>query len=213
MKGVKTSSNPMMKPCDGYVSQPEVYQFCISEYARHLPNIGGVEITCSLAGPWESDCRNAWVLQQIHNGMRDIEILLRGCGDNKACYFDVFDNIKAVSFQVQMERCDRLSSSLGYHCREHTLELWRVEEGSAEEVAWLLESLESVDEQAIRFAASVIACSNIGQCSGKTDVERACSRMVALYERGELSCQWGGIPNDQSTSSSSTARTGEASAP
>ena len=131
---VKRSTNPMIKPCDAYVSQAEVYQFCVYEHARHLPNIGGVELTCPLAGPWESDCRNAWVLSQMTRGNRDLDVLLRGCGENSSCFFDVFEVIKAEDLLGQLERCDTLESNLGYHCREHALELWRVEKHSAEEV-------------------------------------------------------------------------------
>jgi len=192
----KTSLNPLLKMCDQYAGSAQLYSFCIYEQARHLPNVGGVEISCKLAGEWEDDCRHAWVLQQFELKEINPDVLLRACGSNQSCVFDVLDAVKSDQPLAQMGRCTALTENLAFHCREHALELWRVTSPTATDVQGLLAKQTEPDAQMIRFVSSVVACSNVGACSGTDSVKRACERSVERYRSGEISCQLnGGIEN------------------
>jgi hypothetical protein len=192
VKAAKTSLNPLLKICDQYAGSAQLYSFCIYEQARHLPNVGGVEISCKLAGEWEADCRHAWVLQQFELKELNPDVLLRACGSNQECIFDVLDAVKSDQPLKEMDRCAALTENLAFHCREHALELWRVTSPVAMDVQALLAKQTEPDPQIIRFISSVVACSNVGTCSGTDSVKRACERSVARYRSGEISCQLNG---------------------
>lgn len=185
----KTSLNPLLKMCDQYAGSAHLYAYCIYEQARHLPNVGGVEISCKLAGEWEADCRHAWVLQQFELKELNPDVLLRACGSNQECVFDVLDAVKSDQPLKQMDRCSALTENLAFHCREHALELWRVTSPTATDVQALLAKQTEPDQQMIRFISSVVACSNVGTCSGTDSVKRSCERSVEGYRSGEVSCQ------------------------
>ena len=171
--------------CASYADMPEVLAYCRYQTVRQLPTLKRMEAACAAAGEWERDCRQAWVHDRMdpRSGV-DTPTLMRACGSNADCAFELLDFRPIADPVEQVAFCQRYASHYLEHCAGHGMQRWWRSRPSEEEHARVAaaEWPGTVARQVGYWLAVDVACSHVGTCGATTAAVRlACEQALPQF--------------------------------
>ena len=175
--------------CDAYKGNDDVYGYCIYKFAGGFPNIAEVERLCPMAGPWEKECRHAWVSGRMNasSGV-DMDTLLEVCDGNPDCTFELIDFRPNPDVVTQMNYCINHVGPYIRDCLGHAMQRWWYTAPDAEEVARVANVKSPFPDRIAFYVAASVACSGIGTCDGDPKMKSICVKNVENYKKFPNRC-------------------------
>ena len=115
---------PIFGPCRKYAEKPDSYGYCIYNMAGGFQTRKDIDTFCPQAGTWEMECRHSWVAGKMHDKKYDTEDLLKDCGENPDCTFELVDFRPADDVLVQLSRCKKYVRKHIRDCVGHAMQRW-----------------------------------------------------------------------------------------
>ena len=167
----ETAAERNLRSCAPYAAMSDVYGACVSRTVAHLRTIDAVEQLCASAGDWEDHCRHVWVAAQDRTACAwTLDELLRACGDNEDCAFQVLDAHAVGDVVSQVAQCERHAPSLAIDCVRHTAQRWAFEVAIDEqEAARVIQALRRYPEQVGTALALADVCKHTVSCDDGDD--------------------------------------------
>lgn len=176
--------------CRPYAAFGRVYGYCI--YARaDLDQPEAVAMaTCAAAGPWQDDCRHAWVQGQLRalGSAASAASLLATCGEDADCRLDVLDALPASDLFRQLDRCAHLAGENRADCGVHAAARWWRSGPSPAEIQRVGQQAHDFVEPLGRYLGAAAACYTIAPCPDAGPVARACASQAAWYQEHPETC-------------------------
>ena len=186
--------------CQDYLDLPEVYGFCLVQWAGRGQGRRSVDEMCSEAGDWEDECRVAWVTSRAgEHSHWETDLLLDACppaaGD---CRFEVLDKRPNRDVSVQIQLCFERARAYSGDCVAHALERWVRTRPSPDEIETVAQSAIAPDRIGQYVATLKVCFGIIDECVGSeavvTECERRLDQLVAKPEVCERLVQSPAIP-------------------
>ena len=170
--------------CDGYRSMADTYGYCLYKFAGGLPDEAAVERVCGMAGDWEDECRHAWVAGRMNpDSPFSTEALLRVCGENPDCAFELLDFRPADLVDDQLARCRDHAGRHASDCTGHAMQRWWLRGVDTDEVARVASMRTDFPRKVGFYLAVSVQCDEVGSCEGDPAVQDACERQVEAFSR------------------------------
>lgn len=176
--------------CDRYAElDGDLYGYCIYKYAGGIPTVAAVDIYCPKAGRWDTDCRHSWVAGRMAESSGvDMELLLKVCGDNPDCTFELLDFRPADDVVVQMRRCLEYTGKHADDCSSHALQRWYHTQPDAEEVARVVAFPTPYHDKMGYWVGAAVQCQGQGACPDNQQAGTFCRNAVENFAQAPTSC-------------------------
>ncbi|MBM74003.1 MAG: hypothetical protein CMK59_01275 [Proteobacteria bacterium] len=175
-------------PCAQYSDIAEAYGYCVYKHSGGFRTIDEIELFCSAAGSWEPECRHAWVSGRMQKQDFSTQELIKACGSNPDCTFELIDFRPDPDILVQADLCTRHVRKHIRDCVGHAVQRWWMQEPDEEEIARVLAQPTSVPDKFAYYIAALIQCDGVGSCSGEPYVTRLCLKNVKAFKKDPQSC-------------------------
>jgi len=175
--------------CGRFEADPELAQYCAYLDVQDEEDPEAVIAGCQASGPWEQACRGEWVGTWGRGQTRfDVPTLLRVCGENHDCAFDVLEVHASGDVLVEVDACERHTGPHASDCVGHSLNRWLARQPDADQVARLA-ALDTPHAEAVGGAvAHAVFCLGAGTCAGSESVTAHCERSVEALKNRPGSC-------------------------
>lgn len=157
-------------------------------HAESLDDPGQVGTACSLASPWEADCRQGWVRGQLEGRGAATDALLQVCAGAPDCVFTVLDARPSAALDQQVARCVADTGPYAVDCTRHALQRWVAGKPDADAVARAAALPWPDAQDAGRWLAVPVACHGVGACAGPDAVRAACEEGVRTLQAHPERC-------------------------
>ncbi len=166
--GVVTVASTLAGCADAYGAS-DMYGFCLKDRVVRLDAAADAVAVCAEAGEWADACRQGWVTEQERRRRTlGADELLRVCGPNEDCAFQMLDTHPVGDIFAQMDRCAEQVPHYARDCVGHALYRWAAEQPTAEGAARLLLDTTHDPEVVGRFVGAAVTCKGVGSCGDST---------------------------------------------
>ncbi len=163
--------------CAPYADLPDAHGYCLARRVTSLRGLDEMEGLCARAGGWEEACRAAWVSEQERLRIDwPPETLLRACGSNDDCAFQVVDTRFGGDVLDAIERCATWVREYEQDCVGHALDRWLEERRPDDgEAARVLAGAPRYAALVGYYVGAADACFGTARCAeGRTPADDAC---------------------------------------
>jgi hypothetical protein len=175
--------------CQRFAGDPVLEPYCAYLAIQDNPDPEEAIEGCERAGSWEAACRGEWVSVWGRSGKpADTTTLLKVCGANHDCAFDVIEARPSGDVTVDLKRCEEHAGAYSRDCAAHMLNRW-LETGPDVTDITHLTSYESQHAKEQGDAVAYLsACLGVGSCQGSADMVRHCEQTAADFRRRPDRC-------------------------
>ncbi len=177
--------------CEAYADLPDVYGFCLVQWASRGQGRNTVDDICSEAGSWDHECRMAWVTSRADEDSRwSTDALLDACpAGADDCRFEVLDKRPNRDVALQIQLCMKNARTFAGDCTAHALERWVRDRPSLEEIERVAQSTIAPDRIGQYIAALRVCYQSIDECVGSPAVQKECNYRVGEIRQKPEICE------------------------
>jgi hypothetical protein len=177
--------------CDRY-ADPEFEGYCRLSVAAKPRIREPVDSLCGPAGPFEVECRRAWVAARIQPQQGyDMDTLLAACRDDSDCAFEVLDARGPEDVLAHAALCQARVPTYAEDCIRHALSIWwNRRHPDAAELARVSDADLPYPALVGRYVGTVIACDDIeSECLGPEEAVAACQEALRDVAKRPSICE------------------------
>ena len=158
---VAAAASFQLPACEKYSGEPNIEGYCRMIWAPTLESQAEMEESCGRAGPWEGECRAAWLEVQMTSSwgaQQSHHDLLKICGAFEECALAVLKTRTDPSIQSQLRLCRDHTGDQASTCAMHSLQRWWRGQTDTQPIQTLRSIDTSLDEDIGWWIAAIGTC-------------------------------------------------------